>query len=55
MAWNSYRATVGETEALAWLTNNWILHQFGSRVGAAQERYRPFVAEGRGGPRPSKR
>lgn len=50
--WSSYRATVGETPAPAWLTTDWILGQFGQRVGPAQERYRTFVAEGRGGPRP---
>ncbi len=52
-AWSSYRATVGETKAPAWLTIDWILGQFGARVGPAQDRYRAFVAEGRGGgPRP---
>jgi REP element-mobilizing transposase RayT len=51
-AWSSYRATVGETSAPVWLTTDWILGQFGQRVGPAQERYRTFVAEGRGGPRP---
>ena len=51
-AWSSYRATVGETSAPAWLTTDWILGQFGARLGPAQERYRTFVAEGRGGPRP---
>jgi len=51
-AWSSYRATVGESSAPAWLSTDWILEQFGVRVGAAQERYRTFVAEGRGGPRP---
>ena len=35
-----------------WLTTDWILGQFGARVGTARERYRSFVAEGRGGPRP---
>jgi REP element-mobilizing transposase RayT len=50
--WSSYRATVGETKAPAWLTTDWILGQFGQRVGPAQEKYRAFVAEGRGGPRP---
>ena len=50
--WSSYRATVGETKAPAWLSIEWVLGQFGSRVGAAQEAYRIFVAEGRGGPRP---
>ena len=51
-AWSSYRATVGEIKAHAWLTIDWILGQFGARVRPAQERYRAFVAEGRGGPRP---
>ena len=51
-AWSSYRATVGETQASDWLTTDWILGQFGQRVGPARERYRTFVAEGRGGPRP---
>ncbi len=51
-AWSSYWATVGETTAPSWLTTDWILGQFGQRVGPTQERYRTFVAEGRGGPRP---
>src|SRR6185295_167128 len=36
-AWSSYRATVGETRAPAWLRTDWILGQFGSRVGVARE------------------
>lgn len=51
-AWSSYRATAGATTAPAWLTADWILGQFGSRVGPAQEKYRVFVAEGRGGASP---
>lgn len=51
-AWSSYRATAGEREAPTWLTTDWILGQFGQRVRAAQEKYRAFVAEGRGGPSP---
>lgn len=50
--WSSYRATAGETTAPRWLTIDWVLGQFGQRVGLAQEKYRVFVAEGRGGPRP---
>jgi hypothetical protein len=50
--WSSYRATVGETPAPRSLTSDWILGQFGQRVGPAQKKYRAFVAEGRGGPRP---
>ena len=51
-AWSSYRATVGETTAPAWLTTEWVLGQFGQRVGLAQEKYRAFVADGHGGGRP---
>jgi len=51
-AWSSYRATVGDTTASDWLTTDWILGQFGVRVGPARERYRTFVAEGREGSRP---
>jgi REP element-mobilizing transposase RayT len=51
-AWSSYRETVGEMQAPSWLTMDWILGQFGQRVSPAQERYRTFVAEGRGGPGP---
>lgn len=50
--WSSYRATVGEAPAPPWLTIDWILEQFGQRVGSAQEKYRAFVAEGRDGSRP---
>jgi putative transposase len=46
-AWSSYRATVGEMQAPSWLSPDWILGQFGQRVGPAQEKYRAFVAEGR--------
>jgi REP-associated tyrosine transposase len=51
-AWNSYRATVGETKTPAWLILDCVLTQFGQRMGSAQTRYRTFVAEGRGGPTP---
>lgn len=51
-AWSNYRATVGDTKAPNWLTTDWILRQFGARVGPAQTGYRTFVADGRGGPRP---
>ncbi|OQW36990.1 MAG: addiction module toxin RelE [Nitrospira sp. SG-bin1] len=51
-AWSSYRATGGEMTPPPFLTTDWILGHFAQRVGLAQERYRAFVAEGRGGPRP---
>ncbi|MEO8341649.1 MAG: transposase [Nitrospirota bacterium] len=50
--WSSYRATVGDTKAPAWLTTDWVLGQFGQREGVAQKQYRAFVAEGHGGGRP---
>jgi REP element-mobilizing transposase RayT len=51
-AWSSYRATVGEAPAPAWLTTTWVLEQFGPRQGAARGKYRAFVHEGIGGSRP---
>lgn len=51
-AWSSYRATVGEATAPAWLTTDWVLGQFGQKIGLAREQYRSFVVEGRGGPCP---
>ena len=34
------------------LTTDWVLAQFGKQLHRAQVRYRTFVADGRGGPRP---
>jgi hypothetical protein len=51
-SWSSYRATAGETSSPAWLATDWVFSQFGQRVRSAQEKYRAFVAEGRGGTRP---
>jgi putative transposase len=50
--WSSYRGTAGELTGPGWLSTEWILAHFGARQRAAQLRYREFVAEGRGGPRP---
>ena len=50
--WSSYRATAGELPAPAWLTVDWVLGQFGQRQKSAQAKYRDFVREGIGGPRP---
>jgi REP element-mobilizing transposase RayT len=44
--WSSYRATAGVAAAPTWLTVDWVLEQFGQRRGAAQAKYRQFVAEG---------
>jgi REP element-mobilizing transposase RayT len=51
-AWSSYRGTVGDLTGPEWLATDWILAQFGKRQREAQRRYREFVTEGRGGPRP---
>jgi REP element-mobilizing transposase RayT len=50
-AWSSYGATAGEAPAPAWLETAWTLAQFGGSPGAAEQRYREFVGEGRGRPR----
>lgn len=50
--WSSYRATCGDTEAPPWLSIDWLLSGFGSRRGAAMQRYREFVSAGRGQPSP---
>ena len=44
--WSSYRASVGLTQALPFLTTDWLLAQFSKQRAAAQRKYRAFVAEG---------
>jgi REP element-mobilizing transposase RayT len=51
-AWSSYRSTAGELIGPPWLATDWVLGQFGPRQREAHRRYRAFVAEGRGAPRP---
>jgi REP element-mobilizing transposase RayT len=46
--WSSYGATSGTAEALAWLTTEDLLAEFGKRRATAQRKYREFVAEGMG-------
>ncbi|MGH3080103.1 MAG: transposase [Gaiellaceae bacterium] len=48
--WSSYRATVGLADRPEFLTIDWLLAQFSSRRGSAQERYREFVASALGDP-----
>lgn len=43
---------MGELPAPAWLTVDWVLGQFGQRQRAAQAKYRDFVRDGIGGPKP---
>lgn len=46
--WSSYRATAGQVQAPSFLTTDWILSGFSRRKGDAIEKYKQFVAEGRG-------
>ncbi len=46
--WSSYRATAGQVEPPAYLHCDWVLSNFGKKKAEARERYRRFVAEGRG-------
>ena len=46
-AWSSQRAYLGE-EALPWLTTDWVLGQFGKRLGVARQRFAAFVEAGIG-------
>jgi putative transposase len=45
-ACSSHRAYLGR-EHLRWLTTDWVLGQFGSRVGIARARYDQFVNDGK--------
>ena len=44
-AWSSQRAYLGE-EAWPWLTTDWVLGQFGDRLGRARQRFAAFVDAG---------
>lgn len=46
--WSSHRAYLG-AETPPWLHTQWVLAQFGERLGTARRRYARFVAEGIGG------
>ncbi|MEP5764848.1 MAG: transposase [Halieaceae bacterium] len=48
--WSSYRAMVGCAESRSCLTMDWVLSAFGKRRLDAIERYKRFVAEGKGQP-----
>jgi REP element-mobilizing transposase RayT len=48
--WSSYRATVGDALAPAWLKTDWLLAQFGRSKAWARRAYEAFVAEGVGAP-----
>lgn len=50
--WSSYRATVGQTKVENGLTVDWLLAAFAKRKATAIERYKKFVAEGKGQPSP---
>src|SRR5574342_189369 len=44
--WSSFKATAGLDRAPEFLTVDWILNQFGTKRGQAQDRYAAFVREG---------
>jgi REP element-mobilizing transposase RayT len=46
--WSSYRATAGHADAPPLLSTDWLLATFANRKATAQEKYRQFVAEGKG-------
>jgi putative transposase len=46
--WSSYRNTVGLDKSPSWLQVNWLLSCFGKRRSSAIEKYKVFVAEGKG-------
>jgi putative transposase len=50
--WSSYRATVGEAPAPAFLATDWLLRPFADSTEEAVAAYRRFVAEGIGAPSP---
>ena len=45
-AYSSHRAYLGR-ETLPWLTTDWVLGQFGSRLGPARLRYERFIHDGK--------
>jgi putative transposase len=44
--WSSYRATIGEVQAPAWLSTDWLLSHFARSTTVAQRKYAEFVAAG---------
>jgi len=50
--WSSYRATAGMGPGHSCLTTDWVLSGFGSARHHACEKYRAFVARGKGQPSP---
>ncbi|WJW75450.1 transposase [Thiohalobacter sp. IOR34] len=50
--WSSFRASIGEESAPAWLETDWLLAQFGETRGKAVRRYIRFVREGVGASSP---
>jgi putative transposase len=45
--WSGHRAYLGR-EILPWFTTEWVLGQFGTRLGTSRKRYEIFVREGYG-------
>ncbi len=52
--WSSYRATAGQCKGPECLNTERLLAAFGRRMGTAIEKYKKFIAQGRGQPAPWK-
>lgn len=50
--WSSYRTTVGMMTSDNWLNSEWLLAGFGATKRQAIDRYKRFVADGKGQPSP---
>lgn len=50
--WSSYRATTGQAKAPDFLHTEWVLAGFGRRKASAIEKYKQFIAQGKGQPSP---
>jgi putative transposase len=50
--WSSYRATVGQIKVPDYLNVDWVLAGFAKRKSVAIERYKQFIAQGKGLPSP---
>jgi len=46
--WSSYRATAGQEPCPGWLSRDWLLGAFGTKLSVAENAYRAFVSQGKG-------
>ncbi len=45
--WSSYRKTAGMKSEVQWVSTEWLLAAFASKLGDAQKKYRVFVGQGK--------